>query len=167
MQMAVALVERIFTAYSAPYAHVHSQRRYLSLSKRSARLRMAQGPPRPSPPRRCEDGCHGTVTDQAGDQEQRRAADPRPPHGPRLSPSALPGGSGEAPRRRLPHGYMGAGRGRVSGGKESAPAAGAAQEPPTAGPEGGQPLRPLASERGPAAAPQRPSPRGRSPVPVR
>lgn len=94
-------------------------------------FRRAQGPPRPSPPRRGEGGCHGSVIAGAGDEEQGRAAAPRPSYRPRPSPSAAPAGSGEAPRR-LPPGCVGAGRGRESGRKEPAPAAGAAREPPTA-----------------------------------
>lgn len=94
-------------------------------------FRRAQRPPRPSPRCRGEGGCQEAVTARAGDEEQCRAADPRPSHRPRPSPSAVPAGSGEAPRR-LPPGCVGAGRRRESSGKEPAPAAGAAREPPTA-----------------------------------
>lgn len=94
MQMAVAPVERILTAFSTPYTHVHSQRRYLSRSARSARLREAvaeRRDPRGHLPR-AEPRAAVTARSQLG-RGTKSSAEPLTP-GPHNAPAC--------PRQRCP-----------------------------------------------------------------
>lgn len=94
MQMAVDPVERILTAFSTPYTHVHSQRRYLSRSARSARLREAvaeRRDPRGHLPR-AEPRAAVTARSQLG-RGTKSSAEPLTP-GPHNAPAC--------PRQRCP-----------------------------------------------------------------